>query len=88
MFGCKTLKKTLGALRQSLANDFALNMVKLIAYVFTMGLHKTWNKNRPNVLQPNRFAVLMHVFITIIGKLIKLGMICFLVKQFADIMPV
>jgi hypothetical protein len=72
MFGCKTLEKTLGALRQSLANDFTSNMVKLIAYVFTIGLHQTYNKNRPNVLRPNRFAVLVHVFVTIIGELIKL----------------
>ena len=49
----KTLKISLGALRQSLIDDFA-HHDKIIAHVFTVILHRTWKHNRPGVLWKDR----------------------------------
>jgi hypothetical protein len=50
MFGGKTLKKILDALRQSLANSFSKNIDDIIVHVFSIAFYKTGNHNRHNVL--------------------------------------
>ena len=50
MFGDKTLKKVLDALRQSLDKDFPKNVDEIIVHVFSIAFHKTHNHNRHSVL--------------------------------------
>jgi hypothetical protein len=50
MFGGKTLKRILDALRQSLTNDFPKNIDDIIVHVFSIAFYETGNYNKHNVL--------------------------------------